>query len=90
METFVTVTVTVIVVLVMVAVGVLLIHLLNDRHDDRIRDFPCGRAQAAVLEPAPSAQQKAGGRAGTNGIGDHRDGGRGRLRPWRRTRAQGK
>lgn len=85
METFVTV----IVLLAMVAVGVLLIHLLNNQHDERIIAFPYGRSRSTVRGPAPSAPQKARGRAGTSGTGDrrdHRDGGRGRLRPRRRTR----
>nr|WSY55171.1 hypothetical protein OG999_36955 [Streptomyces sp. NBC_00886] len=86
MESFVTV----VVLLAMVAVGVLLIHLLNDQHDERITAFPYGRSRSAVRGPAPPAPQKARGRTGTTGTGerrDHRDGGRGRLRPRRRTRA---
>ncbi|MFD3581717.1 hypothetical protein [Streptomyces sp. NPDC058683] len=83
METFVTV----VVLLAMVAVGVFLIHLLNNQHDDRISAFPYGRSRTAVRGSAPSARQKTRGRAGTSGTGDHHDGGRGRLRPRRRTRA---
>lgn len=86
METFVTVAV----LLAMVAVGVLLIHLLNNQHDERIDAFPYGRSRSALRGPAPSAPKEAGSRAGTSGTGhrrDHRDGGRGRLRPRRRTRA---
>ncbi|MGW7240959.1 hypothetical protein [Streptomyces sp. NPDC054804] len=83
METFVTV----VVLLAMVAVGVLLIHLLNNQHDDRISAFPYGRSRAVVQGPAPPARQKGRGRAGTSGTGDHRDGGHGRIRPQRRTRA---
>ncbi len=89
METFVTV----VVLLAMVAVGVLLIHLLNNQHDERITAFPYGRSRSAVRGPEPSDPQKARGRAGTSGTGDRRDdrdGGRGRLRPRRRTRAGGK
>lgn len=85
METFVTV----VVLLAMVGVGVLLIHLLNNQHDERITAFPYGRSRSAVRGPAPSVPQKVRGRAGTSGTGDrrdHRDGGRGRLRPRRRTR----
>ncbi|MGW7202831.1 hypothetical protein [Streptomyces sp. NPDC054837] len=82
METFVTV----LVLLAMVAVGVLLIHLLNNQHAERITAFPYGRSRLAVRGPAPSDPQKARGRAGTSGTGDRRGGGRGRLRPRRRTR----
>jgi hypothetical protein len=87
METFVTAAV----LLAMVAVGVLLIHLLNDQHDERIAAFPYGRSRSAVRGLAPSAPQKLRGRAGTSGAGDRRDqrdGGRGRLRPRRRTRTR--
>jgi len=81
--------VTVVVLLAMVAVGVLLIHLLNNQHDERITAFPYGRSRSAVRGPALPTPQKARGRAGTRGTGDrrdHRNGGRGRLRPRRRTR----
>jgi hypothetical protein len=84
METFVAV----MALLAMVAVGVLLIHLLNNQHDERIAVFHYGRSRSAVRGAAPSAPQKLRGRAGTNGAGDHRDGGRGRLRPRRRTRTR--
>jgi hypothetical protein len=50
METFVTV----VALLAMVAVGVLLIHLLNNQHDERITAFPYGRSRSAVRGPAPS------------------------------------
>ncbi|WP_405638729.1 hypothetical protein [Streptomyces sp. NBC_00019] len=89
METFVTA----VVLLAMVAVGVLLIHLLNTQHDERISAFPYGRSRATVRGPAPSAPQEPRGRAGTSGAGhrrEYRDGGRGRLRPRRRTRTAGK
>jgi hypothetical protein len=85
METFVTV----VALLAMVTVGVLLIHLLNNQHDERITAFPYGRSRSAVRGPAPSTPLKARGRGGASGTGgrhDHRDGGRGRLRPRRRTR----
>ncbi|MFE7170257.1 hypothetical protein [Streptomyces sp. NPDC057616] len=89
METFVAV----MALLAMVVVGVLLIHLLNNQHDARIAAFRYGRSRTDVRGLAPSAPQKLRGRAGTNGVGDrrdHRDGGRGRLRPRRRTRTAGK
>lgn len=85
METFVTV----IVILAMIALGVLLIHLLNAQHSDRIAAFHYGRSGMPVAGPDPSAPRKGRGRAGASGSGgrrDHRDGGRGRLRPRRRTR----
>jgi hypothetical protein len=81
--------VTVLVILAMIALGVLLIHLLNSQHGDRIAAFHYGRSASAVPGPGPSAPHKARGRAGASGTGDrrdHRDGGRGRLRPRRRTR----
>ncbi|CAM5483736.1 hypothetical protein [Streptomyces aurantiogriseus] len=85
METFVTV----IVVLAMIALGVLLIHLLNSQHRDRIAAFHYGRSGTPVPGPAPSHPRRTRGRAAasvTGGRRDHRDGGRGRLRPRRRTR----
>ncbi|MGW2572053.1 hypothetical protein [Streptomyces sp. NPDC001537] len=89
METFVAV----MALLAMIAVGVLLIHLLNNQHDERIAAFPYGRSRSTVRGAAPSAPQKLRGRVGTNGADDrrdHRDGGRGRLRTRRRTRTAGK
>jgi hypothetical protein len=71
METFATV----IVLLAMIALGALAIQLFTASHSDRIATLPTQRAR---------------GRAGTSGTGDrrdHRDGGRGRLRPRRRTRS---
>ncbi|MFF4252071.1 hypothetical protein ACFY1L_12765 [Streptomyces sp. NPDC001663] len=44
METFVTA----VVLSAMVAVGVLLIHLLNNQHDERIEAFHYGRSRSAV------------------------------------------
>lgn len=85
METFVTV----VVILAMIALGVLLIHLLNSQHDERIAAFRYNRSRSAVRGPVPPVPQRTRGRAGASGIGDrrdHRDGGRGRLRPRRRTR----
>ncbi|AVH61276.1 MULTISPECIES: hypothetical protein [Streptomyces] len=85
--------VTVLVLLAIVAAGVLLIHLLNNQHDERIAAFHYGRSRSVVRGLAPSAPQMLRGRAVTSGAGDrrdHRDGGRGRLRPRRRTRTAGK
>lgn len=70
METFVTV----IVLLAMVALGVLLIHLLNNQHDERIAAFHYGRSRPAARGPAPTVPRKV----------------RGRLLSWRRPRPQGK
>ncbi|MFE7836500.1 hypothetical protein ACFU53_10720 [Streptomyces sp. NPDC057474] len=84
METFVTV----IVIIAVIAFGVLLIHLLNSQHSDRIAVFHYGHSGMPVAGPTPSAPPKARGRARTTGTGrrrDHRDGGRGRLRLRRRT-----
>lgn len=84
METFVTV----VLILAMIALGMLLIHRLNSQHSDRIAPFHYGRSGMPVTGAAPSVPRKARGRAGASGTGgrrDHRDGGRGRLRPRRRT-----
>jgi hypothetical protein len=89
METFVTV----VALVAMVALGAFLIHRLNNQHDERIATFHYSRSRPAARGPAPSAPQKVRGRAGTSGTGDrrdHRNGGRGRLRPRRRARTQGK
>jgi len=75
--------------LVMIALGVLLIHLLNAQHSERIAAFHYGRSWTTARGPAPSVPRKAGGPAGPSGTDDrrdHRDGGRGRFRPRRRTR----
>ncbi|GAA3799513.1 hypothetical protein GCM10022403_036940 [Streptomyces coacervatus] len=85
METFVTV----LVILAMIAVGAFLIHLLDAQHSDRIAAFHYGRSGTPLAGPAASAPRKAHGGVGTSSAGrrrDHRDGGRGRLRPRRRTR----
>jgi hypothetical protein len=89
METFVTV----VALLAMVALGAFLIHRLNNQHDERIAAFHYGRSRSAARGPAPSAPQQVRGRTAPSGTGDrrdHRDGGRGRLRPRRRARTQGK
>jgi hypothetical protein len=62
---------TVIVLLAMIALGALAIQLFTASHSDRIATLPTQRAR---------------GRARTSGTGDHRDGGRRRLLPRRRTR----
>jgi hypothetical protein len=86
-ETFVTV----LVLLAMGALGVFLIHRLNSQHDERISGFPYGRSLPTVRGPAPSTPRKVRGRTDPRTVGtgdrrDHRDGGRGRLRPRRPTR----
>ncbi|MFF7161251.1 hypothetical protein ACFZBP_07645 [Streptomyces sp. NPDC008086] len=69
METFVTV----IVVLAMIAFGVLLIHLLNAQHSDRMAAFHYGRSGMPVPGPALSAPRKARGRARGSGTAGRRD-----------------
>jgi hypothetical protein len=84
-ETFVTV----LVILAMIALGAFLIHLLDAQHGERIAAFHYGRSGTPVSGPAAPAPRKAHGRVGTSTAGlrrDHRDGGRGRLRPRRRSR----
>ncbi|QEU92900.1 hypothetical protein CP970_20065 [Streptomyces kanamyceticus] len=78
------------VALAMIALGALVPHLLNDQHADRItsRQYsgrPPGRRGAhSGMQPQPITAAPHGG----IGRRDHRDGGRGRLRPRRRiTRA---
>lgn len=69
METFVTV----IVILAMIAFGVLLIHLLNAQHTDRMGSFHYGRSGMPVPGPAPSAPGKTHGRAKASGTAGRRD-----------------
>ncbi|AZQ36267.1 hypothetical protein EJ357_24720 [Streptomyces cyaneochromogenes] len=64
METFVTV----IVILAMIALGVLLIHLLNSQHSDRIAAFHYGRSGTPVPGLGPSARRKGRGRARASSI----------------------
>ncbi|MFH8410516.1 hypothetical protein ACH4FX_37925 [Streptomyces sp. NPDC018019] len=78
---------TVTVILAMTALGAFVIHLLNAQHDDRIALHrysrrlpdrrgsrnPARRQQVTTVPPPVHARR------------DHRDGGRGRLRPRRRT-----
>ena len=84
--------VTVAVILAMIAAGGILIHLLNVQHDERVAVYPysrfrMGRRGRTPSKPmAPTAQHP--GLVGTpparDTRRDHRDGGRGRLRPRRR------
>ncbi|GAA4064326.1 hypothetical protein [Streptomyces shaanxiensis] len=69
METFAIV----IAVLAMIAFGVLLIHLLNSQHSDRMAAFHYGRTGMPVPGPAPSAPGKGHGRARVSGIVGRRD-----------------
>ncbi|MCG8966297.1 hypothetical protein [Streptomyces sp. CL12-4] len=81
--------VTMIVLLAVIALGVLLIHLLNAQHDERIAAFHYGRSRPAVTGLGSPVPRKARGRDGTSGFGarrDHHDGELGRLRPRRRRR----
>ncbi|MGW6960139.1 hypothetical protein [Streptomyces chartreusis] len=74
METFVTV----IVVLATIAFGVLLIHLLNSQHSERIAAFHYGRSGMPVPGPAAATRRKvhAWARAsGTAGRRNRRDDG---------------
>ncbi|MBT2411660.1 hypothetical protein J7I94_13970 [Streptomyces sp. ISL-12] len=79
----------VIALLAVIAAGAFLIHRLNSQHGDRAAAFHYRRD--GVVEPGqePRAGQTARRRPGeVNGGGrrwDHRDGGRVRLRPRRRT-----
>ncbi|GGP64202.1 hypothetical protein GCM10010247_41280 [Streptomyces calvus] len=83
------VVVTVIVLLALTAVGVLLIHRLNSQHGSRAAAFHYGPLGTAVPGTAPTSGRRVRGRAvaasGTGERGDRRAGGRGRLRPRRRT-----
>ncbi|WP_407111395.1 hypothetical protein ACE1N8_28195 [Streptomyces sp. DSM 116494] len=54
--------VTVIVVLAMTALGVLLIHLLDARRDERVAAFPYGCSRPDVPGRVPSVPRKADGR----------------------------
>jgi hypothetical protein len=78
--------VTVAVILGMIALGVLLIHLLNSQHSERIAAYHYGRSGTPVPGPAPQKARSRAGASVTGGRRDHRDGGRGRLRPRRRAR----
>ncbi|MFD7136738.1 hypothetical protein [Streptomyces sp. NPDC059894] len=87
METFVTV----VAILALIALGVLLIHLLNAQHSDRIAAFHYARYGMPVAGPAPPVPRRPRDRARASGSGarpGHRDddGGRGRLRAGHRTR----
>lgn len=77
---------TVAVILAMIALGALLIHLLNRGHAERISAFHYSRSlrgDRAARDGAPP--QQSGGTpepsSGTAVRRDHRDGGRGRIRP---------
>ncbi|GGV19581.1 hypothetical protein [Streptomyces spectabilis] len=79
--------ITVAAVLAMIALGAFLIHLLNDQHADRIalrqyaRRLPGRSGSHSPAQPQPDSTAPPAVRARR----DHRDGGRGRLRPRRRT-----
>ncbi|MEU7150786.1 hypothetical protein AB0B15_22565 [Streptomyces sp. NPDC045456] len=78
---------TVTVILTMIALGVFVIHLLNAQHNDRIalhrysRRLPDRRGSRNPARP----QQVTAVSLPVHTRRDHRDGGRGRLRPRRRT-----
>ncbi|MFK8844175.1 hypothetical protein [Streptomyces sp. Ac-502] len=78
---------TVTVLLAMTALGVFVIHLLNAQHDDRIALYRYSRRlpdRRGAHEPTRSQPVTAAPPA-LHDRRDHRDGGRGRLRPRRRT-----
>ncbi|GAA2539423.1 MULTISPECIES: hypothetical protein [Streptomyces] len=81
--------VTVIVLLAVIAAGVFLIHRLNSQHGDRAAAFHYGRDGVAAPGQKPAdgkaARRRAAAASGAGEHRDHRDGGRGRLRPRRRT-----
>jgi hypothetical protein len=62
--------VTVVVILAVIALGVLLIHLLNSQHGDRIAAFHYGRFGMPAPGPARSVPHRTHGRTGTSGTGD--------------------
>lgn len=69
METFVTA----IVVLAMIAFGVLLIHMLNSQHSDRMTAFHYGRTGMPAPGAAPSAPRKTHDRVGVSGTAGRPD-----------------
>ncbi|WP_189173842.1 hypothetical protein [Streptomyces lasiicapitis] len=79
--------ITVAVVLAMIALGAFVIHLLSGQHAERIalhqysRRLPGRRGARSATRPQSFITAPAAVRARR----DHRDGGRGRLRPRRRT-----
>nr|WP_237330355.1 hypothetical protein [Streptomyces sp. BA2] len=79
--------ITVALVLAMIALGAFVIHLLNDQHTERIALHRYSNrlpGHPGAHNPAPPPP---GGTASptVRARRDHRDGGRGRLRPRRRT-----
>ncbi|CAM5485663.1 hypothetical protein GCM10010261_49770 [Streptomyces pilosus] len=78
--------VTVIVLLAVVVAGAFLIHRLNAQHGDRSAAFHYGRGGAVAPDRKTTDGSAARRRvAAANDAGERRDGGRGRLRPRRRT-----
>ncbi|MEV4927151.1 hypothetical protein [Streptomyces roseoverticillatus] len=79
--------ITVAVILAMIALGAFVIHLLNTQHSERIalhqysRRLPGRRGAHSPTRPQPDDTAPPAVRPRR----DHRDGGRGRLRPRRRT-----
>ncbi|MEV8018842.1 hypothetical protein AB0O76_21370 [Streptomyces sp. NPDC086554] len=79
--------ITVAVILAMITLGAFVIHLLNDQHSERIalhqysRRLPWHRGAHSATRPQPDGTAPPAVRARR----DHRDGGRGRLSPRRRT-----
>jgi hypothetical protein len=77
--------ITVAVILGMIALGAFVIHQLNSQHAERIAAFHYSRLLPGVHGRNTTSPQPGEGRSGPPaGLGarrDHRDGGRGRLRP---------
>jgi hypothetical protein len=75
----------------LIIVAALVIHRLNAQHDARIAlhsyspRLPGTRHGSGAQPPFPSPPPDAPGAPAAQGRRDHRDGGRGRLRPRRRT-----
>jgi hypothetical protein len=77
--------ITVAVILALIALGAFVIHLLNNQHAERIAVFHYSRLLPGVRRRNTTSPRQTEGRtdppAGPGARHDHRDGGRGRLRP---------
>ncbi|MEI5098666.1 hypothetical protein RB200_08355 [Streptomyces sp. PmtG] len=79
--------ITVAVILAMIALGAFVIHLLNDQHSERIALHQYSRRLSGRRGAHSATRPRPDGTAppAVPSRRDHRDGGRGRLRPRRRT-----